>query len=210
MKRRRTKKRRCILDFRSTNRPLWKGWTHPVGVAVVAAVLVLNLLRPEYPDEAHEGPGQRRQQVEDDAELGHVLDGWNIQRINHLCRAWPDVDWLTCIDVLRLTEPVVEEVNDWREEDQSSWHCQPHWDVHQVWALLGTNIDQIKWKWLVAASLPYLDKINVNLNVSLSVTGDCEVDWVVVGDGGTTAALERVASHRQHGETQGHRDHQAQ
>ena len=51
------------------------GRTHPVGVAVVATVLLLNLLRSEYPDEAHERPGQRRQQVEDDAELGHVLDG---------------------------------------------------------------------------------------------------------------------------------------
>ena len=49
--------------------------THPVGVAVVAAVLVLNLLGSEYPDEPHERPGERRQQVEDDAELGHVLEG---------------------------------------------------------------------------------------------------------------------------------------
>ena len=171
------------------------GRTHPVSVTVVATVLVLNLLSSEYPDETHKRPGQSRQQVEDDAELGQVLDGWNIQRINHLCRARPDVVWLTCIDVLRLTEPVVEEVNDWREEDQTSWHCQPHWDLHQDWALLGPNIDQIKWKWLVAASRPHLDKINVNLNVSLSVTGDCEVDWVVVGGEGTTAALERVASH---------------
>ena len=49
--------------------------TNPVGVAVVAAVLVLNLLGSEYPDESHERPGERRQQVEDHAELGDVLDG---------------------------------------------------------------------------------------------------------------------------------------
>ena len=48
--------------------------TYPVRVAVVATVLVLNLLGSEYPDESHERPGQRRQEVEDDAELGNVLN----------------------------------------------------------------------------------------------------------------------------------------
>ncbi len=49
--------------------------TNPVGVAVVSAVLVLNLPGSEYPDEAHERPGEGRQQVEDDADLGDVLNG---------------------------------------------------------------------------------------------------------------------------------------
>ena len=53
--------------------------TYPVRVAVVATVLVLNLLGSEYPDESHERPGERRQQVEDDADLGDVLNGWKYQ-----------------------------------------------------------------------------------------------------------------------------------
>jgi len=75
----------------------------------VAAVLVLNLLRSEYPDEPHERPGQRCEEVKDDAQLGNILHG--------------------CVHVLRLTEPVVEEVNDWRDEDQSSGYSQPDWDM---------------------------------------------------------------------------------
>ena len=94
----------------------------------MAAVLVLNLLRSEYPDEPHERPGQRCEEVEDDAQLGNILHGWNIKTIKHFCRVRLS-DGLTCVHVLRLTEPVVEEVNDWREQDQSSGYSQPDWDM---------------------------------------------------------------------------------
>ena len=49
----------------------------------MAAVLVLNLSSSEYPEESQEGPGEGGQQVEDDAHLGDVLQGWKYEeRVN--------------------------------------------------------------------------------------------------------------------------------
>ena len=45
----------------------------------MAAVLVLNLSSSEYPEESQEGPGEGGQQVEDDAHLGDVLQGWKYE-----------------------------------------------------------------------------------------------------------------------------------
>ena len=46
--------------------------SYPVGCAVVTAGRVQDVVRPEYPDEAGEGPGEAGQQVEDHTDLGGV------------------------------------------------------------------------------------------------------------------------------------------
>ena len=94
----------------------------------MTALRVLDLLRPEDPDKAEEGGGEGSQQVEDDDRLTNVLDGWNI-----ICSDTSQVPSLklTLVDVLRLAELVVEEVDEGGEEDQGPGDSEPERDVER-------------------------------------------------------------------------------
>ena len=141
----------------------------------MTALRVLDLLRPEDPDKAEEGGGEGSQQVEDDDRLTNVLDGWNI-----ICSDTSQVPSLklTLVDVLRLAELVVEEVDEGGEEDQGPGDSEPERDVERRGALL------------------------LNIVQELRRVSDRARDREV-GDGArVTAALERDSSHHQHGHPQ--------